>query len=75
MERILCIVDSLNTGGAETFLMKLRRALEKDKYQIDFISSDKGYYDEEVINNGGLVHYIPFRTKKPITSFIMIRHI
>ena len=75
MERILCIVDSLNTGGAETFLMKLRRALEKDKYQIDFISSDKGYYDEEVINNGGLVHYIPFRTKKPITSFIMIKNI
>lgn len=75
MERILCIVDSLNTGGAETFLMKLRRALDKSDYQIDFIASDKGYYDEEVVSSGGLVHYIPFRTKQPIGAFTMIKKI
>lgn len=75
MERILCIVDSLNTGGAETFLMKLSRALDKNKYQMDFIASDKGYYDKEVVNAGGRVHYIPFRTKKPFVAFRMIKDI
>ena len=75
MERILCIVDSLNTGGAETFLMKLRRALDKSKYQMDFISSDKGYYDEEVTNTGGIIYYIPFRTKKPFVVYEKIKNI
>ena len=36
MERLLCIVGGMNAGGAETFLMKLYRALDKTKYQMDF---------------------------------------
>jgi hypothetical protein len=40
MKRILCILSSLNAGGAETFLMKIYRALPKEEYQLDFVVSE-----------------------------------
>ena len=60
MKRVLCIISSLNTGGAETFLMKIYRMLDKSKYQIDFCVSmkQKGYYDDEVLANGGRIFYV-----------------
>ena len=41
MKRLLCIVGIMDAGGAETFLMKLYRQLDKSKYQMDFCVSDK----------------------------------
>ncbi|MDU4952410.1 MAG: glycosyltransferase family 1 protein [Clostridium sp.] len=75
MKRIICIVDSMNTGGAETFLMKLYRAIDRSKYQIDFIVSDKGFYDDEIAQMGGIVNYIPLRTKHPYIAFKRIKEI
>lgn len=75
MNRLLCIVDSLNTGGAETFMMKLYCALDKSKYQIDFIASDIGYYDKEILSSGGKIYYVPLRTKHPIASFLKIKKV
>jgi len=37
VKRLLCIIGSMNAGGAETFLMKLYRNLDKKKYQMDFV--------------------------------------
>ena len=42
MKRILCILSSLDAGGAETFLMKINRALQPEDYQMDFIVSVDG---------------------------------
>lgn len=75
MKRILCIVDAMNTGGAETFLMKLYRALDKSSYQMDFIASDKGFYDKEIACLGGRVFLIPMRTKDFIGAMNGIRKI
>ena len=64
MTRILCILSSLDAGGAETFIMKIYRALPPEKYQIDFIVSvDGGCYTDEVLARGGKIHKIPLRTK------------
>ena len=42
MKRLLCIVSSMDRGGAETFLMKIYRQLDKTKYQMDFcVSKEK----------------------------------
>ena len=41
MKRLLCIVGSMDVGGAETFLMKIYRALDKSKYQMDFCVAKK----------------------------------
>ena len=58
-KRLLCIVSAMNVGGAETFLMKVYRALDRKKYQMDFycMSNEKGYYEEEIISLGGKVFH------------------
>lgn len=60
MKRLLCIVGSMNAGGAETFLMKLYRSLDKSQYQMDFIVAikEKGYYDEEILSLGGRIFHV-----------------
>lgn len=64
MKRILCILSALTAGGAETFLMKVYRALPKDAYQFDFIvSEDNGCYTQEVLQRGGRIFAIPKRTE------------
>ncbi len=64
MKRILCILSSLDAGGAETFLMKIYRALSHDEYQLDFIVSvGDGCYTKEVLDRGGKIYKIPERTK------------
>ena len=48
LKRLLCIVSSLDMGGAETFLMKINRSLPSS-YHMDFIvSTNEGVYEEEV---------------------------
>ena len=41
MKRLLCIVGSMNAGGAETFLMKIYRQLDKNEYQMDFCVAEQ----------------------------------
>lgn len=57
MKRILCIVGSMDTGGAETFLMKIYRVLDREKYQIDFCvgTQKEGFYNKEILGKGGRV--------------------
>jgi len=72
MKRLLCIVSSLDVGGAETFLMKVFRFLSCD-YKFDFIvSKENGFYEQEVQSLGGRIFRIPLRTKKPIKAFFSL---
>ena len=62
MKRVLCIVGSMNAGGAETFLMKMYRNIDRNEYQMDFCVSagEKGVYDDEIIAMGGrIIHTVP----------------
>lgn len=74
MKRLLCIVSSMDAGGAETFLMKVYRTLDKKKYQMDFCVSKKenNFYEEEIKNLGGNLFYVPPKTKHPIKNFFAI---
>ena len=38
----------MGAGGAETFLMKIYRNIDRSRYQMDFAvaGNEKGYYDE-----------------------------
>ena len=70
MKRILCILSSLDAGGAETFLMKLYRSLSPEEYQFDFIvSAGDGCYTKEVLERGGKIYQIPLRTKDVLGAF------
>ena len=39
MKRLLCIISCMNTGGAETFLMKMFRNIDRKQYMMDFCVS------------------------------------
>lgn len=72
MKRLLCILSSLDAGGAETFIMKIFRKLPRD-YKIDFIvSADNGFYENEVVALGGKIYRVPLRTKHPFLTFYKI---
>lgn len=65
MKRVLCIVSGMDTGGAETFLMKLYRNIDRNKYQMDFgVYTDKEcFYDAEIRSMGGEVYHLTPKTK------------
>lgn len=77
VKRLLCIVGSMNAGGAETFLMKIYRALDKTKYQMDFYVStmEKGIYDDEIISMGGKIFRSIPKSKHPIKSFYKLKEV
>ncbi len=60
MKRLLCIIGSMNAGGAETFLMKVYRRLDKTKYQMDFCINvaEKCFYEDEITSLGGRIYRI-----------------
>ncbi len=69
MKRVLCILSSMNAGGAETFLMKIYRAIDREKYQMDFcLNSKDNYYGKEIKSYGGKIFYIPEKSKS-LTEF------
>ena len=77
MKRLLCIVSSMDRGGAETFLMKIYRKIDKTKFQMDFCVSKQtpGFYDEEIKSLGGKIFYIPPKSKNPFKNFLEIKRI
>ena len=73
--RLLCIVSSMDRGGAETFLMKIYREIDKTKYQMDFGVTLPGAYDDEIKKMGGKIYYIPAKSKNPIKTFFEVKKI
>lgn len=65
MKRLLCLLSNMNTGGAETFLMKVYRTLDKTRYQMDFCIhvEDKCDYEDEILSMGGRIFRIPPKSK------------
>ena len=60
-KRLLCLLSGMNAGGAETFLMKIYRQLDKHKYQMDFCINvkEKCFYEDEILSLGGKIYRIP----------------
>ncbi len=77
MKKILCIVGGMNAGGAETFLMKILRQLDRKKYQMDFCVgvSERCFYDDEIEKLGGKIFHITKKSKNPFKSFFDIARV
>ena len=56
--RILQALTIMNQGGAETMIMNYYRALDKTKYQFDFLVNrqERGFYDDEIEAMGGHIY-------------------
>lgn len=65
MKRLLCMISGLNAGGAETFLMKIYRAIDRERYQMDFCINVDGvcFYTEEIKSMGGKIYHIPSKSQ------------
>ena len=72
MKRMLCIVASMDAGGAETFLMKIYRNIDRKNYQIDFLVSSNsiGFYDEEIRELGGNIYYTPPKSSRMLAYIV-----
>lgn len=60
--RVLHVVVNMNRGGAETLIMNLYRNIDRSKVQFDFLTCNKGVFDEEIKEMGGRIHRIPYVT-------------
>ena len=65
MKRMLCILSGMNVGGAETFLMKLYRNIDRSKYQMDFCinNQENQAYEDEIMGLGGMLFRVPCKTE------------
>ena len=78
MKRVLCLLSGMNAGGAETFLMKMYRAIDKSEYQMDFCINvkEKCFYEDEILSMGGKIYRIPSKSenlkefKKQLTAIV-----
>jgi glycosyltransferase involved in cell wall biosynthesis len=64
--RVLQVVHGLVPGGIETWLVNVLRAIDRDRFQIDFVTSagKPCYYDENVRALGSKIHFVR-APKKP----------
>ena len=65
MKRLLCVISCMNAGGAESFLMKLYRSLDRTIFQFDFAVNikEEGFYDKEIYSLGGKIHRFPSKSE------------
>ena len=73
MKRVLCIVGSMDAGGAESILMRIYRNLDKRNYQMDFAVTKDGFYDDEIKSYGGKIFFITPKTKGLFKNFFSIK--
>lgn len=69
--RILHIVQKMEAGGTQAFLMNLYRNIDRDKIQFDFLVEyeEKEFYDDEIISLGGKIYYTNFRKTLNVIKF------
>lgn len=77
MRRMLCILGSMNVGGAETFMMKVLRSIDRKKFAIDFAVAInyEGVYDEEILSFGCKIYHIKPKSINIIDFIASIYHI
>jgi glycosyltransferase involved in cell wall biosynthesis len=61
----------MDAGGAETFIMKIYRKIDRTLYQIDFAiaSQGKNFYSDEITSLGGKIFSITPKSKSIIRNF------
>lgn len=67
----------MNIGGAETFLMKIYRKLDKTQYQMDFAVGieNAGAYDDEILSMGGKIFHISPKSSGLLKNFNSIKQL
>ena len=56
---ILHILDSLDYGGIQSFLLNIYKNIDRDKIRFDFLLTYRGVHDKEFADLGSKIYYIP----------------
>lgn len=74
INKILVITNTIDAGGAETFVMKLFRCIDRSQYIFDFLINkrESNFYLKEINNLGGSVFYGYSKSRDPFKSFYSI---
>lgn len=77
MNRILCIIGTLDVGGAETFMMKILRNMNRDECCIDFLmfTDRECAYNEEAKSLGSRLLIAPAKSNGLRSSLKAIEEI
>jgi glycosyltransferase EpsF len=69
--RVLHVFTALNVGGAETMIINLYRAMDRNKVQFDFLvhTDEIGYYEEEISSLGGRIFRLPYPKLRYIQTY------
>ncbi len=60
MIRVLQVLQNLDMGGAETYVMNIYRNIDRSKVQFDFAVQHRGgCYEKEIREMGGEIYYLP----------------
>ncbi len=59
--RVLQVIHGLVPGGIETWLVNVLRSIDRDRFQIDFVTSaeEPCFYDDAVRQLGAKIHFCP----------------
>ena len=70
--RILQVIGQMNRGGAESMIMNLYRAIDKNRVQFDFVEHfpSRTAYDDEIEKNEGVIYRCPQFTPKTVIRYI-----
>lgn len=70
--RVLHVLQRMEAGGTQAFLMNLYRNIDRSKVQFDFLVeySEKQFYDDEIETLGGHVYRTTFREDKNLPKFL-----
>ena len=74
--RVLHVLQRMEAGGTQAFLMNLYRNIDRSKVQFDFLVeySEKQFYDDEIKELGGHVYRATFREDKNLPKFLKYLH-
>ena len=65
---VYILSNAMFRGGIEAFIMNYYRHINHDKIQMDFIYQGDidGVYDKELLENGSVIHHVPYKAQHPI---------
>lgn len=74
---VLHVIGSMNSGGAETFLMNIFRKADRQKFNFYFLcySDEKFDYEDEIYRLGGTIIRIKYSYKRIIQNVKQIKEI
>lgn len=77
--KVLYILNSLNCGGEENFVMNLYRNIDRSKVKIVFcipdIDGSRQYFEDEIMGNGDVIYKVPSKSRRPLQNYLSIKKI